>query len=441
MINQFINEVKYFYKQDEILNNGIYQIEKDYNTLKNILNQEKPPFIYGVNSLVGHLDHKYLSKEEIDRFQRDLISNHELNLGFGYYNSWQVYCIFFTKIKHILNGGTGISPELYKELIRVFKENNYNLKIPKNASYSCGDVVPGANFATEVISYFKKDYFLKDKDAISLINGNYISLGLALAIITKLLNTLDFLSENTIRMFKNFNLDANVLYVDKDRSNFSKNIFNIIQDNDLKKNITNQTSVSIRSSLKIIELFKESIKDLYEEILILLNEPSDNPLICEDGQIRSNSSFFSPSLALKLSNVLDVIQFCAWSVDRRIHYLLSGQVENVNINLSSELNILGAIQVPKLVTNILQNLRLNVGTRPFAVGLETSYGIEDIWTSVEKLVDQVDNSLDLFNRMLYIESSIINFKETNNYNLLKLNLYEDYYPYLKKIKNKYAYLI
>ena len=398
------------------------QIEYEYSILKMLLGSDTPPFIYGVNSLVGHLDNNRLNISKDRFFQNELLENHAIDLGFGYYNDWQVNCIFYTKLINIVSGGTGISPNLFKELVTIYTSKEYNLKIPTQSSYSCGDVIPAANFAMELSSYFNNDFQFTGKDAISLINGNFISIGLSISILPRLLDVLDHLIENTIFVFNTFNIDYKILKTDNALNEFLSQIYELIKKQSSIQTTNHQPSVSLRAALKNINLLYQSIIELKEEIEGLLELPSDNPLITSTGEILSNSSFYSPSLSLKLSSIIDSLLFNSWNVERRIQYLLSGKVDGVPQNISTLSNRLGLIQIPKMATNILQNIRLDYGTRVFATGLETSYGIEDSWTCVEKQVSQLISLMDQFDSILKIEKIIIDYYEKKDYSKLKETL-------------------
>ncbi|HFI0787496.1 TPA: aromatic amino acid lyase [Streptococcus suis] len=417
--------------------NYLPRIESEFTTLRNLLEGNNPPFIYGVNSLVGHLDKQQLTPAEINSFQNELLENHAIDLGFGYYNKWQVQCIFYAKLKNITSGGTAISPNLFNELVNIYTNDNYDLKIPIKSSYSCGDVIPAANFTRELTQYFENNLTFVYKDVISLINGNYISTGLSLSLLPRLLNVLDHLIENTILIFEQFDIDYKILEIDSEANPLLNGIYTTIKNNTTVKEMNSQPSVSLRSAFKNIDLLYNTILDLNNIIVELLKKPSDNPLISTDGDILSNSSFYSPQLALKLSAIIDSILFNSWNIERRVHFILSGEIKGTTQNFSTSDNRLGLIQIPKMITNMLQNIRLDFGTRPFNSGLETSYGIEDSWTCAEKLVQQIIALCEQFDTMLKIEKLIINYPQNSNYQQFKNDLHKTSIP--TKVKHTYEY--
>jgi histidine ammonia-lyase len=120
--------------------------------------------------------------------------------------------------------------------------------------------------------------------------------------------------------------------------------------------------------------------------------------------------------------VIEALLFVGWAVERRIHYLLSGKYKHIPINAATKDNKLGLIQVPKLVTNILEEARLRLARRTFAAGNSTSYGIEDIWTLTSILVENLKYALDSIATILSIEKLIFDYIEDYDYTKFKNNL-------------------
>lgn len=111
------------------------------------------------------------------------------------------------------------------------------------------------------------------------------------------------------------------------------------------------------------------------------------------------------------------------------------------------LNELGLIQVPKLVTNLVEEMRLSLGRRIFASGSSTSYGIEDLWSMAVPLIEQLYKALATIHTVLKIESLIFTYLHDKNYDLFKKNVkqirgsggvmlrrYFDDFHHLKNIK-------
>lgn len=397
----------------------------EYDRLLATISSETPPFIYGVTSLVGHMDSIKLAPKEIMAFQKELINNHNLDIGFDYYNGWENKCILFAKIQNYSKGGSACSVELYESLLNAYFNEDVELKIPKRSSYSCGDVIPGSFFAKAIIENMEsKGQEIKIKDGISLINGNYISLGLSLSTVAAQLSILDEMIDNSIEYYSVSKADTGALHSKLHNVGFVKHTSEYMTELLGKQNHPVQDAVSVRSTVQTIEVMYESIQELSVFLLKLLDKPSDNPLFFSEDQILSNASFMSPTLTVKISGVIEALLFTGWVIERRIHFLLSGKYSHISLNMSTDVNRLGLIQVPKLATNILEEARLRLSRRPFAAGSTTSYGIEDVWTLTTLLVENLNYAIDSIFMLLNIEKIIFDYIGDNDYIELQNQLKE-----------------
>src|SRR5699024_4210912 len=125
------------------------RIKQDAQHLDNLLNAPNPPTIYGVNTLVGHLDNVNLTDEEMNQFQQYLLHNHMLGTNESY-SDFEVNCISYIKMHTYSLGGSGITLDIYKHLLTLMEEERIEANVPKHASYSSGDVIPGAHWANAV---------------------------------------------------------------------------------------------------------------------------------------------------------------------------------------------------------------------------------------------------------------------------------------------------
>jgi histidine ammonia-lyase len=385
------------------------RIEKDFEHLQCMLQKDHPPKIYGVNTLVGHLDTEILStNNEIREFQKQLIENHLIGTE-PYFSRFTASCIGFVKINQISNGGTCISPDLYQLLLQVIFEENFQPKIPMHASYSSGDVIPGAHWAYELLTFIskKENYSFKPKEGISLINGSYVHVGYVLSLFKELNNCWkqfvynSFLNSMLVKAYKTNYLE----YLNHGSSTpVYKSLQRLVSllgdDNEYKR----QDPVSIRSLPQIFMVVSNSIKSLKDTLEEEINRRSDNPLIVHEFEIPlSQSSFLSPMLTIETSKLIETLLMTMWHIERRIHYLLSGTIKNIPLNGSTKENPLGFIQIPKLITSILEEARLEGGRRVFASGGSTSYGIEDFWTFGVHTTHVLKNLLNKFAYMLSLE--------------------------------------
>lgn len=389
------------------------RIKQDEKHLDEILKASKPPMIYGVNTLVGHLDHVNLTDQEINQFQQYLLHNHMLG-GEESFSNFEVDCISYIKMHDLSLGGSGITLELYNHLLMLMEKGQFNVaNIPKNASYSCGDVIPGAHWANGVSDLLRENfsYQLQRKEGLSLINGSFIHVGIAVAKVLVIQPLWSLYNHNSL-----YYIDI----LNSNQSNFSEHLVtnkhdSMINSLNWAKTKANsegeqkiQDPMSIRSYPQVSSAFSNSIIAFSNAIEEQLSRRSDNPLVVhEEKETLSQASMMAPMISLATGQLIESMLLVMWQIERRLHFLLSGSIENIPQNGSSSDDPLGLIQVPKLVSAILEETRLKAGRRTFASGSSTSYGIEDIWTNGLTTLDTLQLVSDNMNQILAIELSVI----------------------------------
>lgn len=417
MVNKIIKMIEIIrgYEVEEGWIEATKIIESEYELFLSMLNKNQVN-IYGVTTMVGHMDNISLNLENISEFQKYLIYNHNLRLGSDNYSYWEYRCILYTKICMYKNGGSGCSPDIYEGLLSIHEDKNFKIQIPRNSTYSCGDVIPASFFAREVIKYVEdKNGVIGYKDGISLINGNFISVGLAISLLPSLLYIMDNLITNSVLYYRVSGADTSSINEFLYEEGFMKSLSNYLslQVKNTKK--MTQEPVSVRSTTQMIEAIYDSVVSLSKFISKLLSRPSDNPLISENDEVLNNASFYSPTLSIKLGSITEALLFAGWIIERRVHNLLSGKYANIPANISTKDNPLGLIQVPKLITSKLEEVRFKHSRRIFASGSSTSYGIEDAWALSSILSQDLKMLIDNIYTIICIEKNIFEYIETQNF--------------------------
>lgn len=422
------------------------RINKDANHLDNMLKRTSPPKIYGVNTLVGHLDNVSINEQEVNAFQHELLENHAIGIGESY-SDYEIKCITYAKLHAFSLGGSGITPDLYDHLVRIVKEQKFPLHVPKSSSYSCGDVIPASHWASEITAKLHKEYKydLKRKEGLSLINGSFVHVGIAIAKLSHIQSVLALYNFNSVQYAKilNNNQDTytkNVLLNEDDSMHLPLHLLKEASEIDWQYNV--QHPVSIRSYPQVASALFNSIKSYMNAIEEQLTRRSDNPIVLfeEDTPI-SQASFLAPMISLATSQLMDALLLTMWQVERRVHFLLSGEISGIPLNARDKDNQLGYIQVPKLISAKLEESRLQSGRRTFASGSSTSYGIEDIWTNGLSVLETLDDLCKNMNTMMAIELSLL--LQINDRFLKKLSFDERFQKYIdiKNFKDQYTRLI
>ena len=422
------------------------RIKKDAAYLEQLLNQSNPPKIYGVNTLVGHLDNVSVDKKEVDAFQNELLENHSIGIGENY-SDYEIKCISYAKLHAFSLGGSGITSSLYDHLIQIMKQQDFPTYVPKNSSYSCGDVIPAAHWAREMTNTLQKEYnyTLQRKEGLSLINGSFVHVGIAIAKLINIQSVWTLYNFNSIQYAKVLNTKQNtytknVLLDDADSMHLPLNWLTKEITEDGQYNV--QHPVSIRSYPQVASALFNSITAYMDSIEEQLTRRSDNPIVLfEEEDPISQASFLAPMISLATSQLIDAILLTMWQIERRVHFLLSGEVSGIPLNAKDKDNKLGFIQVPKLISAKLEESRLKSGRRTFASGSSTSYGIEDIWTNGLSVLETLDDLIKNMNSMMAIEFALL--LQINDRFLNKLSFDKRFQKYMniENFRDQFTLLI
>jgi histidine ammonia-lyase len=379
--------------------------------LERLLAEPDPPAIYGVNTLVGHLDDRRLPPEDQSDFQERLLRNHALGTP-PYYGELEAACMGYCRMQFYCLGGGAISPDLFFRMGQALSDRNFRPRVPKSCSYSCGDVIPAAHWALDLLQFIRtpiRPTGLRPKEGLSLINGCFVHAGAALARLPDVRNAwLAYVVATRM----------NARLCGAHRSNYTSLLTEDGSDplqavSALVRDVAvpgpdpedrPQDPVSVRAFPQVAAALAQAIAGYLGALDQTLTRRSDNPLVLADSpEPLSQASFLAPQLTLAAGNLVEAWLLALWSVERRLHWLLSGRVPGIPLNGSPAEGELGFIQVPKLATALLEETRLRAGRRTFASGSSTSYGIEDLWTfgldSVEVLAAVLRNA----RRLLAVE--------------------------------------
>lgn len=345
---------------------------------------------YGINTFPGHLDHVKLSQAQIEEFQTYLIDDHSIGSGV-YYNELEARAIGYCKAQQVSLGGTGVTPSLFAHLRAGVADASFAPSVPKYSSYSCGDVIPAAHWAGSLIKHkgYIKATPLAPKEGMALINGSFVHAGVALAKLRSLK-----------RLFDSYLLSAQLASL-LCRPNPSNQFVSSLETSDpyllaagmlgggaKQKDV--QDPISVRCMPQVLGSLAYAIAEYLRVLDLSLTRQSDNPLYDPaSNDLKSQGSFLDPLLTLTTGQLVEAWLLALWALERRFHYLLSGQCEGIPMNGANEDDFLGFIQAPKRASAILEQIRLMTGRRSFASGGSTSYGVEDLWSNGLLTLDQL----------------------------------------------------
>ncbi|STC40144.1 Tyrosine ammonia-lyase [Corynebacterium amycolatum] len=350
--------------------------------------------VYGFSTLLGHLD-KYKSHNDS---QIKLLDGHLIGPR-STITSYEFRVITLAKILQLAQGGSGVSIETFHHLVEEFESWDREAVGNWKFSYSSGDVVQGAWWAENICGELIRDSQISPGDLIALINGNFVSTGLAISLLTRMRRNL----QSIVAIAALMGECSSCLYPNHgNRTSLGALWCSPVQ-----------APVSIRDIRPVVESIQNIWRDLIEACYKNLHQDSFNPVFYVfDGQIRhaSQSSFLNLGLAQVLGSSIEVYKRLAGYLQRFITHLCSGVSHFLN-----DYEKIPFVQPPKIAGAIVSYVEaLNSGATMSY--LAESMGIEDICDESLRLVDVLSTCIDLCEDLVNLfESSLDLSKDNGSY--------------------------
>ena len=327
--------------------------------------------VYGATTLTGHLDDVRVSVEAAVALQHRIIDSHCIGAR-PFQPPATARLVGYAKACAVAAGGSGLSAGIYEHLLDALCDPAFAPEIPVSASYSCGDVIPGAHWARALLEHggFSGRHGLLPGDALALINGSFVDLGTTLALVPALRDALVACSANAAGVARAWE------HADGGGGT--------------------QAAVSVRATPQLMATLMLAATTLVRVLGEELATPSANPLVSmQAGRIESQASFMSPRLAVAKSALAEAVLFASWACQGRI----GAVVQRLEAGEVPGIDALDVVQVPKLTQAWLEESRLRLGRRLFASGAQTSRGIEDLWSFGTLASAQLEDGIAAWARM------------------------------------------
>ncbi|MCZ0941864.1 MAG: aromatic amino acid lyase [Gammaproteobacteria bacterium] len=358
--------------------------------------------VYGANTLMGHRDAETIPNPEA--MTAEILRTHAIAAP-PWHDRHTARCIGYAKLYSWAAGLSGVSPELFEGVSELVTREDFNPQVPVGASYSCGDVIPASHWAKAVLDELSRSGFheVRPGEAMALINGSFVHVGLAVAMVSNLQRT-SALAVEAAALFHSAALanPSNLYFVATAERAWASKAVRYVADRSRRSLAATGTQdpVSLRAIPQVLETWSDAVGDFLGELNYLLFKPSCNPFIDERYAFPiSQASFLAPTLSVKTGGVIEAALFLMWALLGWTSHLLSGRVPDIPRDGSTAASPLGQIQRPKLMTAICEKARMDLGRRTFAAGSDTSYGIEDIWTNGVFTLAQLKCALDALESM------------------------------------------
>lgn len=377
------------------------RIAREHRHLQ-VLVREPGVRVYGANTLVGHRDGETVADPAA--MTAEILRTHCLASP-PWHDRHTARCIGYAKLYSWAAGLSGVSPTLFDGVRKLVTQEHFHPKVPLGASYSCGDVIPASHWARSVLDELHREgsHVAEPGEAMALINGIFVHVGQAVAMVAKLEQASALAVETALLFHSAARANpSNLYFVATAERAWTSNAVRYVADRAGRPFVAADTQdpVSLRAVPQVLETWGNAVGSFLDEVSYLLFKPSCNPFVDEWHSFPiSQASFLAPTLAVRTSAVIEAALFLMWAVLGWTNHLLSGRVPGIPRDGSKASSPLGLIQCPKLMAAICEKARMDHGRRLFAAGSGTSYGIEDLWTNGVFTLMQLEGALDDLERL------------------------------------------
>jgi histidine ammonia-lyase len=388
-----------------------------------------PTLIYGLNTGLGHMRDIRVAREDLRRYQEQIVAGHEGGVGVPLPTP-VVRAAMAVRLNGIARGGAGASPAVAEALVATLNAGVHPV-VPTIGSVGASDLMHMAAIAQVLIGLGRAEFggdvlpgaealrraglapvMLEPKDGLALISANGVSIGRAALVVehaTRLARVADLVlaASLEVRSGNPSILDPAVLVAKPvpGQSASGADIRSFLRGSGLFTlgvPLSVQDPLSFRVGPQVHGAFREFIDILGAAVDIELNAMDDNPLVdLASGRMLSNGNFHPMALALALDALRPAIAHVGQLSDRRLNHLWASLAELFLEESASELLADGGILRYSAAT-LAAELRLGAQPATLDIG-PLDLGVEDHATNAPQAARHTADALVLLQDVLSIE--------------------------------------
>ncbi|MGL5973489.1 MAG: histidine ammonia-lyase [Oscillospiraceae bacterium] len=340
----------------ELSDESLKDVIKSREYVENIVKNEK--VVYGITTGFGKFSDVFISKENSELLQKNLIESHTCSMGDPLKED-EVKAILLLRSNALSKGFSGIKPKTLLTLIEMINKNVLPFIPEKGSLGASGDLAPLSMIALALMGegecYYKghlmntqdafnkadiKPIVLSSKEGLALINGTNVMTGigaLALYDAEMALKQADINSTLTLEALNGitcaFNEKVHIARGQIGQIKTAQNILKLSKNSGYttkqgQKRI--QDAYSLRCIPQIHGASRDAINYIKEKVLIELNAATDNPLIFPDhDEVISGGNFHGQPMALAFDFLAIATAELANVSERRIERLVNPQLNDL----------------------------------------------------------------------------------------------------------------
>ena len=383
---------------------AISNISKSYDAVQKIAEGEK--LVYGINTGLGSLCTRKISKKDIRKLQENLIKSHSVGVGEPVANELAKLMLVL-KVHSLCFGYSGISLEVVERICWHLKHNCIPLVPAQGSVGASGDLAPLAHLflpllglgmlsedgkiylpAPDVLKKFQLSPLkLGPKEGVALINGTQFISAHAIAVSEKFARCLDYADiigalslEAMLESHKPFAEKLHQLRPHPGALTVAERMRTILKGSQVVKSHEHcgrvQDPYSVRCIPQVHGASRDALYHLNKKLVCELNSVTDNPIIFSAEDTISGGNFHGQPLAMPL-DYLSLAASELGSISERRTYLLLGGDAGLPIYLMKESGLNSGFMITQYCAAALVSENKSNCFPASADSIPTSMGQED----------------------------------------------------------------
>ncbi|MBI3929476.1 MAG: histidine ammonia-lyase [Armatimonadetes bacterium] len=308
--------------------------------------------VYGINTGFGRLSSVRVSNDQVNQLQKNLVRSHSAGVGEPI-SDQQVRALIALRINSLVQGYSGVRPELLEALVRLLEQRVYPVVPSRGSVGASGDLAPLAHVALGLMGegqvrcdgevlpaaegLRRRDlspFEFQAKEALALINGTQLMTavgGLALERARGLLKAADVIGGMSLEALLGtdavFHPDLHAIRPHQGQLDSADNLRRCLEGSSLILSHRNcprvQDAYSLRCMPQVHGASREGWRWAVQLVEAEINSVTDNPVVFPDGRVMSGGNFHGAPVALVLDCAALALSYLGTISERRCDRLLN----------------------------------------------------------------------------------------------------------------------
>ena len=341
----------------EISATGRQQLAASRAIVENLLDSTTP--VYGISTGFGNLSQIWISPEEREALQRNLILSHAAGVG-DYLPEDVVRAAMLMRANSLVKGYSGIRPATVEMLLELLNRGVYPAVPSKGSVGASGDLSPLSHIALVLMGEGKAFVAGKlvtgaaalaavgllpvafaAKEGLALINGTQIMTAVGALVVhdaALLMKAADIAAAMSLEALRGTRTayDERIGRIRPHPGQLasSANLLKLTADSRIMESHENcgkvQDAYSLRCVPQVHGASKDAVRRARETIEIEMNSATDNPLIFPDtGEVISGGNFHGQPVALVMDYLKTALAEIGSISERRVNRMLDAHLSDL----------------------------------------------------------------------------------------------------------------